>query len=150
MMMKRQSMKCTQRGSWLAWTDRVTGNTLHQFNLDDIAASVRDAVFAYGARQIIADGGADADSMAERIAKMTVRSMSLMDGSWGTRKASFVDADIFAAAVMAGLIPDTEEAREKWIALKPAQRRAVGAREDVRAHMVEADGDAAADILSQF
>lgn len=147
--MKRQSMKCTQSGSVLRWTDRVTGSTLSVFDMEQVADSVRSAVFAYGVRQIIADGGADADSLADRVGKMEMRANTLVDGTWGTRVARFVDADIFGAAVAAGLLPDTSEARAKWAGLEPKQRRAIGKRPDVMAHLPEGD-DESDDILAGF
>jgi hypothetical protein len=147
--MKRQSMKCTQSGSVLRWTDRVTGSTLSVFDMNSVADSVRSAVFAYGVRQIIADGGADADSLADRVGKMEARANTLIDGTWGTRVARLVDSDIFGAAIAAGLLPDTQEARDKWTALAPKQRRAIGARPDVMAHLPEAD-DESDDILAGF
>lgn len=148
-MAKRQSMKCTQTGSVLRWTDRASGSTLSVFDMEHVADSVRSAVFAYGVRQIIADGGADADTVGERVRKMEARASTLVDGTWGTRVARLVDGDIFQAAVAAGLLPDSDEARSKWAGLEPKQRRAIGKRPDVVAHMAEGD-DESDDILAGF
>jgi hypothetical protein len=147
--MKVQKLKCENVGGMLTWTDRTTGKPVFEFEIARVNTGLVDRVFEYGLRQIIADAGADADSLGDRITKMTARTVSLIDGTWGTR-ATMPDGDIFRAAVAAGLIPDTVEARDKWRGLKPDQRRAIGRREDVKPHLPVADGDATDDILSSF
>jgi hypothetical protein len=147
--MKMQKLKCENVNGILTWTDRASGKSVFTFGMDGVNPNLRDRVYEYGLRQIIADAGADADSMADRVAKMTARTAGLIDGTWGTR-ATMPDGDIFRAAVAAGLIPDTVEARDKWRGLKADQRRAIGRREDVKPHLPAADGDATDDILSSF
>lgn len=60
------------------------------FDCAEVHASLRDRVFAYGVKQIIADGGAldKTATPAERLAMMEKRANSLRDGTWGTRTAS--------------------------------------------------------------
>lgn len=147
-------MKCVQRGSVLNWTERKSGAVLFSFDMGNVAQNVSDQVFAYGVRQIIADGGADADTLSERLAKMQVRADQLADGTWGTRVARLVDGDIFAAICAVHDKPDNDETRAKWAALKPAQRRALGERAEIKAWLVanspDDDGDDTADLLETF
>jgi hypothetical protein len=147
--MKQPKLKCENVGGILTWTNRETGRTVFEFPMTAVADNLRDRVYEYGLRQIIADAGADSDTFAARISAMAARAEALIDGTWGTR-ATMPDGDIFRAAVAAGLIPDTVEARDKWRGLKPDQRRAIGRREDVKPHLPAADGDATDDILSSF
>lgn len=68
----------------------TTDEPVLEFHPGDVHASLRDRVFAYGVKQIIADGGAldKTATPAERLAMMEKRANSLRDGTWGTRTAS--------------------------------------------------------------
>lgn len=151
---KRQTLKCITVGAatsaTLIWSDRESGREVFRFDVSDIDSGLVDKVFQYGVRQIIADGAAAATTLRERIDAMEDRAAKLRDGTWGTREARLADGDIFNAAVAAGLLPDTDAAREKWAKLEPKQRRAIGQRPDVQAHMPEVGGDDVADILAGF
>lgn len=120
-------LRITLESNKLRWTNRVSGAFLFEFPLDAVHTSLREAVFAYGVKQIIADGGAKTG-----IPGMAARADSLVDGTWGQRSAGLVNGDTFRALVGLGLIPDSSDARAKWRELKPAQRDAFGRRPDVR------------------
>ena len=150
-MAKRQTLNCTRGFYSLTWTSREEGMEVFTFDIRTVHADLKDKVYEYGVRQIIADGAAAATTLPERAYMMAERAAKLVDGTWGTREARLVDGDIFEAAVAAGLIPDSAASRNRWAKdLTANQRRAVGDRPDVKAHMPEIDGDDVADILQGF
>jgi len=103
------------------------------FSLDDIHDSLREAVFAYGAKQILADAGAVGRSVPseERLNRMEKRARGLRDGSWafrdgfGTPKADANYLIQFDCLAEASIIPGDDASRAAWKAMKPADRRAV-------------------------
>lgn len=145
----KTKMKVTLTGQTLAWTNRASGATLFQFDCRTVAAAVRDAVFAYGCKQIIADGAAGA---TDPVKAMRGRAEALTSGMWGERVARFPDADVWAAMVALGLTKDSIDKRDKWASLKPAERAAIGRKPEiaewVAAHASEApDAD---ELLAGF
>lgn len=147
-MTTKTKMRVTETAGILTWADRVSGREVFSFRVDTVADSLRDAVFAYGVKQIIADGAAGADNPARA---MQVRAESLVNGTWGQRAPRFPDADIWAAMVALGMTQDSQDKRDKWIALKPAERAAIGRKPDiaewVAAHAPEVDTD---DLIANF
>ena len=103
------------------------------FPLDDIHDSLREAVFAYGVKQILADAGAVGRSVPseERLNRMEKRARGLRDGSWafrdgfGTPKADANYLIQFDCLAEASIIPGDDASRAAWKAMKPADRRAV-------------------------
>lgn len=148
--MKRQSWKCETVGTVLTWSDRDTKQVMFRFDLSTIAESVRAKVFEYGARQILADAGAPADTMLDRIPMMRLRATTLQDGTYGTR-TSLPDSDVYHACIAIGKIPaDSPAARDKWRAFTAAQRRAIAAIPAVRAAMPTSGSSDADDLLADF
>lgn len=147
-MTTKTKMRVTETAGILTWADRVSGREVFSFRVDDVADSLRAAVFAYGVKQIIADGAAGADNPAHA---MRTRAESLVNGTWGTRAPRFPDADIWAAMVALGMTKDAQDKRDKWAALKPAERAAIGRKPDiaewVAAHAPEVDAD---DLIANF
>ena len=103
------------------------------FPLDDINPSLREAAFAYGVKQILADAGAVGRSVPseERLGRMEKRARALRDGSWafrdgfGTPKADANYLVQFDCLAEASIIPGDDASRAAWKAMKPADRRAV-------------------------
>ena len=126
----KTKMKVTLTGQTLAWTNRASGVTLFQFDCRTVAAALRDAVFAYGCKQIIADGAAGATNP---VSAMRDRAESLTKGTWGQRAARFPDADVWAAVVAVRGTADSEANREKWIGLTSAQRSAIARQAEIAA-----------------
>lgn len=112
---------------------RPDGSIEFQFDTDEIHADLRPAVFAYGAKQILADGGAVGRNVpdAERIAKMHKRATALTSGAWGFRSGHPTErpasefAAMYAALVAAAAFPDTAESRDLWGRMRPTEKRAV-------------------------
>lgn len=147
-MTTKTKMRVTETAGILTWADRVSGREVFSFRVDDVADSLRDAVFAYGVKQIIADGAAGADNPAHA---MRTRAESLVTGTWGQRVARFPDADVWAAMVALGMTQDSQDKRDKWIALKPAERAAIGRKPAIAAwiadHAPQVDVD---DLIADF
>ena len=103
------------------------------FPLNDIHQSLREAAFAYGVKQILADAGAVGRSVPseERLGRMEKRARALRDGSWAFRDGfgtPKTDANYFVqfdCLVEASIIPGDDAARAAWKAMKPADRRRV-------------------------
>lgn len=147
-MVTKTKMRVTETGGILTWADRVSGREVFSFRVDAVADSLRDAVFAYGVKQIIADGAAGADNPARA---MRARAESLVNGTWGQRAARFPDADVWMAMIALGMTQDSQDKRDKWIALKPAERAAIGRKPDIAEwiadHAPEVDVD---DLITNF
>jgi len=145
----------------LAWTDRVSGRQIFSFKPADVVDALRDRVFDYGVKQILSDAAAGAKTEREMVAAMTQRAAALRDGTWGQRQSRLPDADVFGALVAIGTFDvggqtvrfvNSDASREKWTALKPAERRALGRLPEV-VEWLEAHGDDepdADDLLSMF
>lgn len=145
-------LKIERVGDTLAWTDRVSGRQVFAFAPADVADVLRDRVFDYGVKQILSDAAAGAKSEREAVAAMQQRAVALRDGTWGQRQSRLPDADVFGALVALGKLPGSDVAREKWTALKPAERRALGRLPEVVAWLEAHGGDEpdADDLLSMF
>lgn len=147
-MATKTKMRVTETGGTLTWADRASGREVFSFQVDDVADSLRDAVFAYGVKQIIADGAAGANNPARA---MRARAESLVNGTWGQRVARFPDADVWTAMVSLGMTQDSQDKRDKWIALKPAERAAIGRKPEIADwiadHAPEVDVD---DLIADF
>jgi hypothetical protein len=93
-MMAKREFKITYGGpgTALVWEPitPVRGLLPVEFFPGDVHESLRDAVFAYGVKQIIADGGAleKGAGLGEKVAMMEKRADALRNGTWGTRQAS--------------------------------------------------------------
>lgn len=133
-------LKIDRVGDALAWTDRVSGRQVFSFAPADVADVLRDRVFDYGVKQILSDAAAGSKTEREMIAAMGQRAAALRDGSWGQRQSRLPDGDVFGALVALGKLPGSDVAREKWAALKPAERRALGRLPEV-VEWLEAHGD---------
>lgn len=147
-MATKTKMRVVETAGVLVWSDRVSGREVFKFDTATVAPTLRDRVFAYGAKQIIADGAAGSRDPA---AAMRERAKSLTSGTWGERVARFPDADIWAAMIALGLTQDSQDKRDKWASLKPAERAAIGRKpvitEWVAAHVPELDVD---DLIADF
>ena len=147
-MATKTKMRVVETAGALVWSDRVSGREVFKFNIVDVAPALHNAVFVYGVKQIIADGAAGSDNPA---AAMKARAAMLQDGTWGTRAPRFPDADVWAAMIALGMTKDSADKRDKWAALKPAERAAIGRKpniaEWVAAHAPEVDAD---DLLADF
>lgn len=147
-MTTKTKMRVVESAGTLVWSDRVSGREVFRFDMADVAPALHDAVFAYGVKQIIADGAAGAGDPA---AAMRARAMILQDGTWGTRAPRFPDADVWAAMVALGMTKDAQDKRDKWAALKPAERAAIGRKPEiaewVAARAPEVDTD---DLIANF
>lgn len=147
-MATKTKMRVVETAGVLVWSDRVSGREVFKFNTADVAPALHDRVFAYGVKQIIADGAAGSGDPA---AAMRERAKSLTSGTWGERVARFPDADIWTAMVALGMTKDSIDKRDKWASLKPAERAAIGRKPDiaewVAAHAPEVDTD---DLIANF
>lgn len=122
-----------ETNSVLEWM-RPDGSVEFTFDTSTIAPSLDAAVRAYGAKQILADGGAVGRGIPEeeRLAKMTKRANGLTDGTWQFRdghgtvtSTTSNSAAMYAALVAVGIMPGTPETLAAWRSLKPAERAAV-------------------------
>ena len=127
-MMTKTKMRIATSGGVLYWYDRASETEVFRFDTNTVAASLRQAVFEYGCKQVIGDKTAGKDNPA---AMRKARAAALQDGTWGTRSAQFPDEDIFEAAVALGLFTNSTANREMWKATKPAERAAIGRKEAV-------------------
>lgn len=143
-MATKTKMRVVESAGTLVWSDRVSGREVFKFDMATVAPTLRDAVFAYGVKQIIADGAAGADNPARA---MQVRAESLVNGTWGQRAARFPDADIWAAMVALGMTKDAQDKRDKWAALKPAERAAIGRKPEIAAWVADHAPEVAVDDL---
>jgi len=119
---------------------RPDGTTEFTFVKRNVHESIRDAIYAYGLKQILADGGAvGRDATDEvRLNKMHKRAQSLIDGTWGYRDGTSTPtrttsdyARQFECMVQAGLVSDDPAARAAWKSAKPAHRAAVWASDQM-------------------
>jgi len=133
-MAKRQSLKCDRIANDLVWSDRDSKKSVYTFPILTVHPDLKDKVYEYGVRQIIADGAANAADLPDRIRMMGERAASLIDGTWGTR-APLPDGDIFRAMLAVRGIEDSPDVRARWKNLDAKQRRAIGDRADIRAKM---------------
>lgn len=144
---KMAKLKIEQRADGsLAWSDRASGNVFWTFRPEDVAPALRDAVFAYGVKQILSDAmagksGRDADDA------FAARAESLREGTWGQRRSGLPDQLTFQALVALGLLPDTDDIRARWRERKPAERAALGRRPDVAQWIVDNATDDAGDSI---
>lgn len=147
-MATKTKMRVVETAGTFVWSDRVSGREVFKFDAATIAPTLRNAVLAYGVKQIIADGAAGSGDPARA---MQARAESLMNGTWGQRVARFPDADVWAAMVALGMTKDSIDKRDKWASLKPAERAAIGRKPEiaewVAAHAPEVDTD---DLIANF
>lgn len=148
----------TATGRGWSFNDVVTDESHLIVELPTDSATVTRLAL-YGLKQAVADGGARAKgtSRAARVTGMEKRYEQIIDGSWdfrdGTGTGALPDADAYRAMIGLGITEDSAERRMKWKELKPAQRRAIAAREDVKAWIaanVEVDEDAAEEAVAAF
>jgi len=142
-------LKIERVGSEIVWTERAAGRRLFAFAPGDVADALRERVFDYGVKQILSDAAAGTKTEREMVAAMEARAGALRDGTWGQRQTRLPDADVFGALVALGKLPGSDDARVKWTALKPSERRALGRLPEV-AEWLDANGEEtdAADILA--
>lgn len=133
-MTTKTKMRVVESAGALVWSDRVSGREVFKFDMTDVAPALHDAVFAYGVKQIIADGAAGSPDPA---AAMRARAAMLRDGTWGTRAPRFPDADIWAAVVAVRGVADSEVNRAKWVERSAAERRAVARLPEIAAWLVD-------------
>jgi hypothetical protein len=139
--MMKQSLSIVPVGTKLQWVNRADQSVAFAFDTSSVSNAVRDAVFAYGVKQIISDGGAVGVNvpMSERIAKMAKRAESLVDGTYGQRQSSGglgQHAALYRLCVELELIADSEERRATFKKLPAAAIAKLYAREI----QVEVDG----------
>ena len=142
----KQSLSIVPVGTKLQWVNRADQSVAFAFDTASISNAVRDAVFAYGVKQIISDGGAVGVNvpMSERIAKMAKRAEALVDGTYGQRQSSGglgQHAALFRACVAAGLIVDSSEKREQFKKLTAAQIAGLYRKPEVAEHLVEEESE---------
>jgi hypothetical protein len=157
-MSRKLAAVITATGNGWSFNDTVTGESRLIVHLPIDSEQTRQLAL-YGLKQAVADGGAKAKgtSLESRIKGMLDRYNQIKDGLWnfrdGTGTASLPDGDVYRAIVALGVAEDTAERREKWKSLKPAQRRAIAGRDDVKAWIAAnapADDDAADAALDTF
>jgi len=144
--MMKQSLSIVPVGTKLQWVNRADQSVAFAFDTSSVSNAVRDAVFAYGVKQIISDGGAVGVNvpMSERIAKMAKRAEALVDGTYGQRQSSGglgQHAALFRACVAAGLIVDSSEKREQFKKLTAAQIAGLYRKPEVAEHLVEEESE---------
>lgn len=154
-------LKIERVGDEIVWMDRVSGRQVFAFAPATVADALRDRVFDYGVKQILSDAAAGSKSERETVVAMGQRATALRNGTWGQRQSRLPDADVFGALVAIGTFDvggqtvrfvNSDASREKWTALKPAERRALGRLPEV-VEWLEAHGDDepdADDLLSMF
>lgn len=146
-------LKIARVGPALVWTDRTSGRQIFSFNVETgVNPTLETRIRDYGLKQILSDAAAGTKTEKEAVEAMSKRAASLGDGSWGTRQPSLPDADVFMALVGLRKLPDSDDARAKWAALKPAERRALGRIPEV-VEWLEANGagdEDAENILAAF
>jgi hypothetical protein len=155
-MTRKLAAVITATGEGWSFNDTVTGES-HMIVELPISQNVRDQLALYGLKQAVADGGAKAKgtSLRDRLVGMSQRYSQICTGTWnfrdGTGTAGLPDGDVYRAIVGLGIAPDDADRRAKWKELKPAQRRAIGSREDVKAWIAANigtdDADAALDAF---
>lgn len=146
-------LKISHVGDTLTWVDRVAGRVAFTFDMTTVAMSLRDAVFAYGCKQILSDAGAkhSPGSIAWQAA-LGVRAEALVAGTWGQRAPSMPDYDVWSAMLALGKVVDSDANREVWRGMKPRERAVLRALPDVAEWLAEnapADDDAEA-LLELF
>ena len=143
--------RITFDGAILQWPNGLT------VALNDIAPSVRDAVLAYGLKQIISDAGAVPAGTPEshRVALMEKRREAIASGEWSFR-AGFsapvapAKRDLMFAALVAECVLD-ESTRAQWYALKPSERDAIWAMyPTAHAHMPKSAAPVAPATLAKL
>jgi len=144
--MMKQSLSIVPVGTKLQWVNRADQSVAFAFDTASVSNAVRDAVFAYGVKQIISDGGAVGVNvpMSERIANTAKRAESLVDGTYGQRQSSGglgQHAALFRACVAAGLIVDSSEKREQFKKLTAAQIAGLYRKPEVAEHLVEEESE---------
>jgi hypothetical protein len=130
-------------GSEITWV-RPDGSEEFTIDTDTITnPAMRHQLFMYGAKQVIADGGAVGRNVPdeERIGKMEKRARALRDGTWGFRDGHGTPAavpawqDQFAALVAVGALPDAADVREAFKSARPTERVAMlAASPEAQAH----------------
>lgn len=141
------------------FNDAISGETYVSIHIDDLTKEQQQKVLLYGMKQVTADGGAKSKgtSLESRIAGMKKRWGQVQDNDWsfrdGTGTGSLPDGDIYRALIALGFAEDTAARRDIWKGLKPAARRKLGDREDVKAYLAahsedDADGDAALEAFA--
>jgi hypothetical protein len=152
-MSRKLAAVLTATGRGWTFNDTVSGESRMIVELPHDEETVLKCAL-YGLKQAVADGGAKSKgtSLQSRLDGMAKRYKEILDKSWnfrdGTGTASLPDGDVYRAVVALGFAEDTAERREKWKAMKPAERRAIAKRDDVRAWLEanaadDTDGDTA-------
>lgn len=155
-MTRKLAAVITATGEGWSFNDTVTGES-HLIVELPASGTTRDQLALYGLKQAVADGGAKAKgtSLQSRIDGMEDRYQQIRAGTWnfrdGTGTAGMPDGDVYRALIALGIADDTSDRRAAWKELKPAQRRAIGSREDVKAWIAANvgtdDADAALDAF---
>jgi len=118
---------------WVIDWVKPDGSVEFSFDTSNCRIDTINLLIAYGAKQVLADGGAVGRNIpdAERLAKMEKRARALMDGTWafrdghGTPRPEADASVMFACLVEAGVVPDDADIRTAWKAAKPTERRAM-------------------------
>jgi hypothetical protein len=149
--MAKQSLKIVTNGRVLEWRNRADEAVVFKFDVRAVAPSLVDAVFAYGVKQIIADGGATGVNvpLRDRINKMSARAQSLEEGTWGERRVSTSGTHValWNALVALALVADTPEKRETFKKLPASALAKLYARDDVAQWIMDNGSD---DDLDSF
>ena len=152
-MTTKTKLKITDVDGRLTWTDRTSGVEHAAFIVTTVAGTLRDAVFAYGVKQILSDAcaGLDAGSRAWAAA-FEQRATALREGTWGQRAARIADADVWQAMLALGLARDSDANRERWTAMRPAERAALRVEPRVAEYLAAhaADVPDTADLMARF
>jgi hypothetical protein len=155
-MTRKLSAVITATGRGWTFNDSVTGESrmICELPMDDATVT---QLALYGLKQAVADGGAKAKgtSLQSRIDGMQARYQQIADKTWnfrdGTGAGGLPDGDVFRALIALGFAEDTSARRDKWRDLKPAERRAIGKRPDVRAWIdANVATDSGDDALAAF
>lgn len=142
--MAERIYKIVETETRIAWHHLTDGSLAMEFDTAEIHPDIIPSVLRYGAKQIIADGGASRGAEG-----MYARMNQLREATWGRRGDRFPDADVYRAAIAAGRIPsDSPANRDKWKSLTAAQRGAVARIPDVASRITS--GVNPDDVLATF
>lgn len=149
----KTKLKITDAAGTLTWSDRTSGKVYGAFDVSAVATTLRDAVFAYGVKQLLSDACAgQAAGSSTWVAAFKQRAAALTAGTWGQRVARLVDADVWAAMVALGLARDSDANREAWSAMRPAERAQLRIEPRVAAYLADHAEEVAdtADLMARF
>lgn len=149
----KSKLDITLNGNTLSWTNRTSGKVYATFDVTVIPAALHDTVYAYGVKQILSDSYVKhAAGTTGWFAAFDQRAVALKNGTWGQRVARLVDVDVWQAMLALGLARDSDANRERWSAMRPAERAALRVEPRVTEYLAAHAGDVpdTADLMARF